>query len=170
MPPSWTHSSGIAGSATRLAEYRDNVLPAPMPYPLATSDVQVEPPSSNRRTVTRSIGITTGPFGARRLPEPEVGRNGEEWVVGVEREQLLRPLVGPTCAARRVDGARFGDGAGFDVASYRPDGTPLHIEVKTTNLGLKTPFHITPTRWRSRGGNPRSGRYTASSTSEVIFA
>ena len=39
----------------------------------------------------------------------------------------------------------LGDGAGYDIASFRVDGTPLHIEVKTTNLGVRTPFHIT--RW-----------------------
>jgi hypothetical protein len=38
---------------------------------------------------------------------------------------------------------RGGDGAGYDIASFRPDGTTLHIEVKTTNLGVRTPFHIT---------------------------
>ena len=37
----------------------------------------------------------------------------------------------------------LGDGAGYDVASFRADGTPVHIEVKTTNLGVERPFHIT---------------------------
>jgi hypothetical protein len=127
-----------------LAEYRDNVLPAPMPHPLATSDVLVEPPSANRRTVARSIGITTGPFGALAdFQNRRLGYNGEEWVLGAEREQLRR--AGRLDLARRIEWTSrdLGDGAGFDIASYRPDGTPLHIEVKTTNLGLRTPFHIT---------------------------
>ena len=36
-----------------------------------------------------------------------------------------------------------GDGAGYDIASYAPDGRPRLIEVKTTNGWERTPFHIT---------------------------
>ena len=35
-----------------------------------------------------------------------------------------------------------GDGAGYDVASFAPDGSPRLIEVKTTNGWERTPFHI----------------------------
>jgi hypothetical protein len=38
-----------------------------------------------------------------------------------------------------------GDGAGYDISSFRPNGDPLMIEVKTTNLGVRTPFFVT--RW-----------------------
>ncbi len=36
-----------------------------------------------------------------------------------------------------------GDGAGYDIASFRRDGHPRLIEVKTTNGWERTPFHIT---------------------------
>jgi hypothetical protein len=36
-----------------------------------------------------------------------------------------------------------GDGAGYDIASFAPDGRPRLIEVKTTNGWDRTPFHIT---------------------------
>ena len=36
-----------------------------------------------------------------------------------------------------------GDGAGYDIASYAPDGHLRLIEVKTTNGWERTPFHIT---------------------------
>src|SRR5262245_52465315 len=36
-----------------------------------------------------------------------------------------------------------GDGAGYDVASFAPDGTPRYIEVKTTTGSAETPFYIT---------------------------
>ena len=36
-----------------------------------------------------------------------------------------------------------GDGAGYDIASFAPDGRPRLIEVKTTNGWERTPFHIT---------------------------
>lgn len=35
-----------------------------------------------------------------------------------------------------------GDGAGYDIASYAPDGRPRLIAVKTTNGWERTPFHI----------------------------
>ena len=35
-----------------------------------------------------------------------------------------------------------GDGAGFDIASFQPDGRERLIEVKTTNGWERTPFHI----------------------------
>ena len=35
-----------------------------------------------------------------------------------------------------------GDGAGYDIASFRPDGRPRLLEVKTTNGWERTPFHI----------------------------
>lgn len=35
-----------------------------------------------------------------------------------------------------------GDGAGYDIESFAPDGRPRLIEVKTTNGWERTPFHI----------------------------
>ena len=50
-----------------------------------------------------------------------------------------------------------GDGAGYDIESYSPEGQTRLIEVKTTNGWEQTPFHITrnelavaedrPTEW-----------------------
>ena len=36
-----------------------------------------------------------------------------------------------------------GDGAGYDIHSFDPDGSDRLIEVKTTNGWERTPFHIT---------------------------
>ena len=36
-----------------------------------------------------------------------------------------------------------GDGAGYDIESYSPEGHTRLIEVKTTNGWERTPFHIT---------------------------
>jgi hypothetical protein len=38
-----------------------------------------------------------------------------------------------------------GDGLGFDIQSFEPNGRPRLIEVKTTNGWERTPFHITRT-------------------------
>jgi hypothetical protein len=36
-----------------------------------------------------------------------------------------------------------GDGAGYDISSFTPEGHPRLIEVKTTNGWDRTPFYIT---------------------------
>lgn len=72
-----------------------------------------------------------------------LGKAGEECVLEYEQAVLK--------GARRHDLARQvrwvsqvdGDGAGFDIASFAPDGHPRLIEVKTTNGWERTPFHVT---------------------------
>lgn len=128
-----------------MAEYQANTLPAPQPSRLATDDVLVPPPSVARRG-GRSIGVTTGAFGALQdFRNRQLGRAGEEWVVDAERENLDR--LGRRDLADHVVWVAndVGDGLGYDISSFKLDGTPRLIEVKTTNLGARTPFFIT--RW-----------------------
>jgi Domain of unknown function (DUF3883) len=129
-----------------LEEYRSNVLPAPMPTQLATEDVIVDPPSVAQRGARTQIAITAGPLGALRdFQNRRLGRAGEEWVLGVERETLARARRHDLADQVRWVSNELGDGAGFDIGSFRVDGSPLAIEVKTTNLGRRTPFYVT--RW-----------------------
>jgi hypothetical protein len=89
--------------------------------------------------------LTAGPIGALRdFQNRRLGTAGEEWVLDRERIELSRR--GRSDLADQVDWvAQRGDGAGYDILSFRPDGLPLEIEVKTTNLGSRTPFFVT--RW-----------------------
>lgn len=65
-------------------------------------------------------------------------------------ERALRHEWAALRAAGRDDLARKvrwtsqedGDGLGFDIGSYEPDGSERLIEVKTTNGWERTPFHI----------------------------
>lgn len=77
-------------------------------------------------------------FRRRRL-----GAAGESWVVDLERTELVR--LGRDDLARDVSWVArdLGDGAGYDVSSFWPDGRERLIEVKTTNFGPMTPFFIT---------------------------
>lgn len=130
-----------------LAEYQSNALPAPAAERRALDDLLVPQPSmAGGGTRRGSIGLTTGAFGALRdLQNRRLGKAGEEFILDAERLNLER--LGRTDLAERVRWVadEDGDGAGYDIASFRIDGSPLHIEVKTTNLGVRTPFHIT--RW-----------------------
>lgn len=72
-----------------------------------------------------------------------LGRAGEERVLTHERAVLKS--AGRDDLARKVRwvSEEDGDGAGYDIASFTPDGRPRLIEVKTTNGWERTPFHIT---------------------------
>ncbi len=72
-----------------------------------------------------------------------LGRAGEERVLAHERASLR--AIGREDLARKVRwvSEEDGDGAGYDIASFTPDGRARLIEVKTTNGWARTPFHIT---------------------------
>ncbi|POF34177.1 DUF3883 domain-containing protein [Roseibium marinum] len=71
-----------------------------------------------------------------------LGQAGEELVYHHERGQLLRQgrddLAGKVVWVSKEDG----DGAGYDISSFTPEGCDRLIEVKTTNGWERTPFHI----------------------------
>lgn len=71
-----------------------------------------------------------------------LGRAGEERVLAHERATL--GTVGREDLAHQVRwvSEEDGDGAGYDIASFEPDGRSRLIEVKTTNGWERTPFHI----------------------------
>lgn len=142
-----------------MAEYVANTLPAPTAKRVATDDVLVEPPSMTRGTKRASIGLTSGAFGAvQDFRNRQLGKAGEEWVLDAERESLdrhgRRDLADSVVWVARD----LGDGAGYDIASFLVDGTPRHIEVKTTNLGARTPFYVT--RWEVEVSGKESDIYS----------
>ena len=71
-----------------------------------------------------------------------LGRAGEERVVAHERSALK--VAGRDDLAQKVRwvSEEDGDGAGYDIASFTPDGRERLIEVKTTNGWERTPFYI----------------------------
>lgn len=71
-----------------------------------------------------------------------LGRAGEQRVLAHERSALKSS--GRDDLARKVRwvSEEDGDGEGYDIASFMPDGQERLIEVKTTNGWERTPFHI----------------------------
>lgn len=144
----------VLGSARRdhrlseaLADYGSTPIVAPQPRRLTTEDVVVAPPqpraSGRGQSVVRLTGSAMNAMQDFRASQ--LGKAGEEWVFDLEREKLDR--LGRSDLAGRVTWTARdeGDGAGYDVTSYREDGRARLIEVKTTNYGPRTPFYIT--RW-----------------------
>lgn len=73
----------------------------------------------------------------------ELGKAGEQFVMELERRRLIT-LERPDLSRKvRWVAAEDGDGAGYDVLSFAPDGAERLIEVKTTNGAARTPFFLT---------------------------
>lgn len=72
-----------------------------------------------------------------------LGRAGEERVLAHERDALRSAGRDDLARKLRWVSEEDGDGAGYDIASFAPDGRARLIEVKTTNGWERTPFHIT---------------------------
>ncbi|MBD3625644.1 MAG: DUF3883 domain-containing protein, partial [Rhodobacteraceae bacterium] len=71
-----------------------------------------------------------------------LGRAGEERALAHEKAVLAGSGRSDLASKVRWVSEEDGDGAGYDIASYAPDGRPRLIEVKTTNGWERTPFHI----------------------------
>jgi hypothetical protein len=142
-----------------IAEYGTTSLMAPQREPRSTDDVLVPPPNSGGNRVRSRVGLTGGPISALRdYQTKQLGDAGEEWVVDLERERLAR--IGRLDLADLVEwtARERGDGAGFDVSSFFPDGRQRFIEVKTTNYSVRTPFYIT--RWEVDFSDSRPDAYS----------
>jgi hypothetical protein len=72
-----------------------------------------------------------------------LGKAGEERVLRHERATLASRGRGDLARKVRWTAVEDGDGAGYDIASFEPDGRKRLIEVKTTNGWERTPFHVT---------------------------
>lgn len=107
-------------------------VPAPAPHH------EEKPLPTGLYRLLRKFDPVKRDFHNRRL-----GKAGEEFVLGLERQRLV--------CADRVDLARKvrwvsaedGDGAGYDILSFDQSGRTRLIEVKTTNGPAQTPFYLT---------------------------
>lgn len=71
-----------------------------------------------------------------------LGRAGEERALRHERATLRSAGRDDLAHQVRWVSQEDGDGLGYDVASFTPEGRTRLIEVKTTNGWERTPFHI----------------------------
>lgn len=74
-----------------------------------------------------------------------LGKAGEEFVLGIERQRLITSGRSDLAEKIRWVAVEDGDGAGFDILSFDRDGQEQLIEVKTTNGSARTPFFLTRT-------------------------
>ena len=72
-----------------------------------------------------------------------LGKAGEKPILHHERQSLSQAGRGDPTGKVRWAAEQDGDGFGYDIASFEPDGRERMIEVKTTHEWERSPFHIT---------------------------
>lgn len=82
-------------------------------------------------------------YGLLQEESKRVGDRGEEFVFNFEKAALEREGRSDLAADVLWVAREIGDGAGYDIRSFTPNGRPRYIEVKATKLGAVTPFYIT---------------------------
>lgn len=150
-------ATSVAGNAALVATARDDALrPAMVPSVDDILAAMVEPPARERADRTseeRTHGYTAKP----RRPRPAVnylelearnsslGRAGEEFALRYEQAKLI--TAGAERLAARVEHVALtrGDGLGYDILSFEPNGAERLVEVKTTKYGPATPFFVSRT-------------------------
>lgn len=111
-------------------------------------DILVAPPAflnSDPESRPAAIRRLVGKFdpAARDARNRDLGKAGEEFVVGFERRRLER--AGRDDLAKNVRWVSDvdGDGYGYDVQSFETDGEQRLLEIKTTCGNERTPFWMT---------------------------
>lgn len=128
----------------KVAEIVDNFEDRTTPGEQRLRGVFVDPPVIEpiKHRVRRARLPRKIDYAARDERNRTLGRNGESWVVDVERARLVdehRPDL-----AEKIDwvSESLGDGAGYDILSYAANGEEMFIEVKTTTGVSQTPFMV----------------------------
>jgi hypothetical protein len=88
----------------------------------------------------------------------DLGRAGEALVFAHERHALAASGREDLAAQIRWTSQEDGDGAGYDIASFTPEGRPRLVEVKTTNGWERSAFHISRNELAVANDNRESWR------------
>ena len=140
-----SQSPGISTSAQEAGSF----FLAPPPPPL-NRDVLAE---KQRRALERRFDPAEADARNR-----ELGRAGEALVLDFERYVLRRSGRADLADRVRWTSREDGDGAGYDIASFTPEGGPRLVEVKTTNGWERSAFHISRNELKVANDNRDSWR------------
>lgn len=131
----------------RIRLGRDDDLPLPRPAFDDLAALYVEPPperTAKRKELPDYMQELVRKFDPveRDMRNRELGHAGEELVLRYEQRFLVgcdRPDLAKNV---RWISKEEGDGAGYDILSFDPNGGKRFIEVKTTVGGNRTPFFV----------------------------
>lgn len=138
------HDHELVSLLTQLAEGVEPVLDPPLDLESVFENppaayVPTEVDTTSHGTVPSAVRVD---YLAREARNRKLGDQGEEYVLKVEKERLT--AAGREDLADRTEwvAKTKGDGLGYDVRSFKVDGKPLFIEVKTTKGSKATPFVV----------------------------
>lgn len=110
------------------------------------------PAISERRLVSEPEAIQFNAvkrdFLEREARNRSLGKAGELFILEYEQWRLAGAGLGQLADNVRHVSVEDGDGLGYDIRSFRDDGTEKYIEVKTTALTELTPFFVSATEVR----------------------
>ena len=96
----------------------------------------------------------------REAQNRSLGSAGEEFAIRYERWRLAELGVHQLAEQVKHVSKEEGDGLGYDIRSFEPNGTERFIEVKTTRFGERTPFFVSANELRfARDNAPRFRLY-----------
>lgn len=128
--PDWLSTGAIA---PRLLDPRSLWLDPP---PTLSNNL---PPDELEQTQTVAAKFDVA---KRDEANRALGLAGEQHVLEFERVSLMSAGRPDLAKDVRWVSEEDGDGLGYDIASFTPEGRPRFVEVKTTNGWERTPFHI----------------------------
>jgi hypothetical protein len=117
----------------------------PITVPVVSDDLNqhiVPVPSPTVAGQKRAIHPVLNNWAERDATNRKLGAAGEEWVIRFERRRLNAVNQEQLAVRVRHVSEDIGDGLGYDITSFDVDGSPIWIEVKTTNSGISVPFFL----------------------------
>jgi hypothetical protein len=147
-----------------LTLHPEILLPTPAPQTESTPSsaifVEPPPPSAAKQPIPERLERLVRKFDPveRDHRNRSLGKAGEAFVVDVERKQLTQ--ADREDLARKVKwvSEEEGDGAGYDIYSFDPNGHERLIEVKTTNGAARTPFFLSRNEFELASERPEDWR------------
>lgn len=134
--PDWSNARLTSGNETA-----NRVREAPILWIGPAPTFSNEPPPVDAKfmaSIARKYDVAE-----RDARNRSLGRAGEERVLEHEKMVLHGAGRGDLAEKVRWTSVEDGDGAGYDIWSFEPDGADRLLEVKTTNGWERTPFHVT---------------------------
>ncbi|MDB5715281.1 MAG: hypothetical protein JWO15_2678 [Sphingomonadales bacterium] len=122
------------------------------PETVSYSKAEIDPPSG---ILLKAVGSARRAcrvdYAARDERNRLLGNAGEKWALRFLQSRLTEG--GRNDLAQKVEwvSQTLGDGLGYDIASFRLDGLPEFVEVKTTNGGVGAPFILTSSEIAASG-------------------
>jgi len=150
--PAFNFQMSLVDAVARRLHHRGEWIPekpsasfaaseAPGPIWIGTPPTMQNTPPPNELEQMQAVARKFDVAG-RDERNRSLGKAGEERVLHHERAILSSAGRHDLAQKVRWVSQEDGDGAGYDIASYTPEGNGRLIEVKTTNGWERTPFHI----------------------------